>query len=151
VICARACCPTAVMVYWLPAVIPDPIAPLYASVTDCPAASWNPPLLEKFPGKPPEKLPEKVLEKFPEKVREKLREKVRVKDVELKDEKLSRAVAVGLRVLLLCTRNVNVPARQGGSANRVRVWFVCDAVVAVVFEEHPPLPGVTNKESTDTA
>jgi hypothetical protein len=130
------------MVYWLPAITPDPIAPLYASVTEWPAASWNPTLLDKLPRKPPEKFPEKVLERLPE--------KVRVKDVELKDEKLNRAVATGLRVLLLCTRNVNAPARQGGSAIRVRVWFVCDVVVVVVFEVHP-LPGVISSELIDTA
>jgi hypothetical protein len=152
VICARACCPAAVTVYWFPVVIPDPIGPLYASVTDCPVASRNPPLLETLPGKPPEKFPEKVLEKFPEKVLEKLREKVRVKDVELKEEKLNRAVGTGFRVLLLCTMNVNDPARQGGSAKRVRVWLVCDVVVVAVVElETHPLPGVTSKELMDTA
>jgi hypothetical protein len=138
------------MVYWLPVVTPDPIAPLYASVTDWPAASWNPPLPEKLLGKLRDKFPEKVLERFPEKVLEKLPGKVRVKDVELKDEKLNREAATGLRVLLLCTRNVNAPARQGGSAIRVPVWFVCDVVVVVVFEGHP-LPGVTSNELMDTA
>jgi hypothetical protein len=144
------------MVYWLPVVTPDPIAPLYASVTAWPAASWNPPLVEKLPGKPGkvlEKLPEKVRDKFPENVLEKLPdpEKVREKDVELKERvKLDCAVDTGLRVLLLCTRNAVAPAKHAGNVNPVRLWFVCEVVVVVVVEEHP-LPGVTSNELMDTA
>ena len=137
--------------YWLPAVTPDPIAPLYASVTAWPAVSWNPPSPEKFPkkppGKPPEKFPGNVLEKLPEMVREKFpdREKLRV---ELKERvKLNPEAATGLRVLLLCTRNAAAPAKQAGSANRLRFWLACEVVVVV--ERHPPLPRVTSNELMD--
>jgi hypothetical protein len=165
VICASACAPVTVTVYWLPAVTPDPMAPLYASVTAWPAANWNPPSPEKLPkppGKPPEKLPEMVLEKLPENVLEKLpenvleklpdREKLRVKDVELKKRvKLNPAAATGLRVLLLCTRNTAAPAMQAGSANPLRFWLADEVVVVVMVERHPPLPGVTSNELIDSA
>jgi hypothetical protein len=143
------------MLYWLPAVTPDPIAPLYASVTAWPAASWNPPSPEKLPKppeKPPEKFPGNVLEKFPEMVLEKFpdRENVRVKEVELKERvKLKPAAVTGLRVLLLCTRNTAAPAKQAGSANPLRFWFACEAVVVVVVERHPPRPGATSNEVMD--
>jgi hypothetical protein len=146
------------MVYWLPAVTPDPIAPLYASVTAWPAASWNPPNPEKLPkppGKPPEKFPSNVLEELPEIVREKFPDReVREKDVELKERvKLNPAAATGLRVLLLCTRNTAAPAKQAGSANPVRFWRAPEVefvvVAAVVLERHPPLPCVTSNELMD--
>lgn len=134
VVCASACRPITKMVYWLPLATPDPIVPVYVSVTDWPAANWNPPKLEKFPGN--------VLEKFPD------LEKVRVKDVELKgwDVKLNCAAVTGLRVLLLCTRNLIAPAMQAGSENCVRV---CEVVVVVAVGH--PLPCMTCNELMDTA
>ena len=143
--------------YWLPAVTPDPMAPLYASVTAWPAASCNPPNPEKLPkprGKPPEKFPANVLEKLPEMVLEKFPDRdVREKDVELKERvKLNPPVATGLRVLLLCTRNTAAPAKQAGSANPLRFWLDREVVfvVVVVLERHPPLPRVTSKELMDS-
>jgi hypothetical protein len=149
------------MVYWLPVVTPDPIAPLYASVTAWPAASWSPPepLPKKPPGKPREKLPENVLEELPENVLEELPENVLekfpdlVKDVELKKRvKLNPAVVTGFRVLLLCTRNTAAPSMQAGRVNPLRVWFVCEVedVVEVGADRHPPLPGVTSNELIDS-
>jgi hypothetical protein len=87
-------------------------------------------------------LPEMVLEKFPD--REKLL-------VELKEpaEKLNRPIGTGFRVLLFCTRNTTALAKQGGSVNPGRVWFVCEVVVVVVVEGHPP-PGVMSSELMDT-
>jgi hypothetical protein len=143
------------MVYWLPAVTPDPIAPLYASVTTWPAASWNPPSPEKLPkppGKPREKFPGKVLEKLPEIVWERFPDReVREKDVELKERvKLNPAAATGLRVLLLCTRNTAAPAKQAGSANPLRFCPAREVVFVVeVDERHPPLPRVTSNEPMD--
>lgn len=107
-----------------------------------------------MPGKPPEKFPEIVLEKLPENVLEKFpdRENVLEKDVELNewDVKLNCAVGKGVRVLLLCTRNVTAPAKQAEGVNPARVWFVWKVVV-VVEAEGQPLPGATSNESMDTA
>ena len=153
------------MVYWLPEVTPDPICPTYVKVTDWPATSWTPPpvTLPANPGKPPlVKFPEMVREKLAEKVLEALRENVRENVVELKAwVKLNCPSAIGFRVLLLCTTNTTAPSMQAGSANPVRVWFVCEAleVLAEVLdavvdpkkdvEEHP-LPGVTSRELIET-
>jgi hypothetical protein len=99
------------MVYWVPDATPEPIGPLYWSVTAWPAGSCSPeperlpsiPLgkaPEKLPGNSPEKLPEKILEKFAENVLEKfadLNAEVKLEDA------LKRGKDNGLRVLLLWT------------------------------------------------